>query len=82
MQASTAQGSASTTDYFAASNAGISQLYSYDLLDQFTQIQYRQTTSSTSNASAGNLIDQIDYTYDKDLLEQQDSHPQFQVMLD
>lgn len=58
-------GSAATIDFFASSNAGISQLYSYDLLDQLTQIQYRQTTSSTSNASAGNLIDQIDYTYDK-----------------
>jgi YD repeat-containing protein len=45
-------GSDTTTDFFASSNAGISQLYSYDLLDQLTQIQYRQTTSSTSNASA------------------------------
>jgi RHS repeat-associated protein len=65
MQATATQGSASSIDYFAANNAGITQLYSYDLLDQLTQIQYRQTTSSTPSASAGNLIDQIDYTYDK-----------------
>jgi hypothetical protein len=34
MQATATQGGASSTDYFAASNAGISQLYTYDLLDQ------------------------------------------------
>lgn len=37
-QATSAQGSAFNADYFAATNAGIAQFYSYDLLDQLTQL--------------------------------------------
>lgn len=51
MQATAAQGGASSTDYFAASNAGITQLYSYDLLDQLTQLTLYFHTAPVITAS-------------------------------
>ena len=38
MQATAAQSGASSTDYFAASNAGITKLYSHDFIDQHTHL--------------------------------------------